>query len=258
MVKTAWGDWLGVEPRKFIGGSVYMRGVHELPVCEVLWRLAEPGETAADVGANIGVMTSVLSMKVGQAGRVTAFEPHPDVFRELENNVRRWRHRQVELVNKAVSSHAGKMRIKEDECFCTNEGTARVLGREFRGRSFEVVSIRLDEAWPESDCGLIKIDVEGHEVDVLSGAGRLLASGNVRDIVFESTWEYPAQAHELLLKHGYQVFDLGASFRGLALERPQKRKSNPGRVSDYVATLDATRATRLISPPGWQLLGHIG
>ena len=93
LAQTAWGDWLEVEPRKFIGANVYMRGVHELAVCEVLWRLARAGETAVDVGANIGVMTSLLSRKVGERGRVLAFEAHPDVFRQLERNAQRWKSR---------------------------------------------------------------------------------------------------------------------------------------------------------------------
>jgi len=83
LVRTAWGDWLEIQPRKFIGGSIYLRGVHELPVCELLWRLTAPAETVLDVGANIGVMTSLLSKRVGRSGRVLAFEAHPALFRQL-------------------------------------------------------------------------------------------------------------------------------------------------------------------------------
>ena len=36
VVRTAWNDELEVEPREFIGAQVYLRGVHELAVCEVL------------------------------------------------------------------------------------------------------------------------------------------------------------------------------------------------------------------------------
>src|SRR5258708_3924507 len=89
-VKTAWGDWLGIEPRKFIGANIYMRGVHDLAVCEVLWRLAGEGEAVVDVGANIGLMTSILSRKVGRRGRVLAFEALPEVFDKIERNVRPW------------------------------------------------------------------------------------------------------------------------------------------------------------------------
>src|SRR5215831_1169540 len=60
LARMAWGDWLEVEPSRFIGRNIYMRGVHELAVCEALWRLSRPGDRAVDAGANIGVMTSVF------------------------------------------------------------------------------------------------------------------------------------------------------------------------------------------------------
>ena len=265
VVKTAWGDWLGVGPRNFIGINVYMRGAHELPVCETLWRLAEPGETVADIGANIGVMTSVLSLKVGKAGKVFAFEAHPGIFRELESNVRRWRERMILPVHQAVSSHTGHARIREEDWFELNQGTATVerngsgTGESHavtrsRGGSFEVGCVTLDEALGGQECRLIKIDVEGHERDVLAGAAQLQASGRLRDIIFESSFEYPSPAHAILLENGYQVFDLTASICGPALNKPWQRRTAGKRSSDYVATLNSERATRLMQPRGWQLL----
>src|SRR4051794_9263870 len=80
LARAAWGDCFELDPRRSVAANIYMRGVHELPVCETLCRLAVPGGRAVDVGANIGVMTSVLSARVGPAGRVAAFEAHPDLF----------------------------------------------------------------------------------------------------------------------------------------------------------------------------------
>lgn len=54
LAKTAWDDWLDVEPHKFIGAQVYMRGVHELPVCEVLWRLAGTGRARLTWAQTLG------------------------------------------------------------------------------------------------------------------------------------------------------------------------------------------------------------
>jgi FkbM family methyltransferase len=254
VVQTGWGDWLGVDPHKFIGGAVYMRAVHELPVCEALSRLVGEGETAVDVGANIGVMTSLLSCAVGPFGRVLAFEPHPKLFRRLERNVQRWGGRNINVFNAAVSLSAGMIRIREDECFEINEGTARVAHPGEVGRSFEVQSCRLDDVLPVEESIVIKIDVEGHDFEVLSGATGVWASRRARDIVFESTWEFPGQSHRLLTDYGYQLFDLQASFLGPELARPARRKSPQGKVCDYVATLDPERARRLFSPRGWRSL----
>jgi FkbM family methyltransferase len=231
-----------------------MRGVHELPVCEALWRLCGTGETAVDVGANIGVMTSLLSKRVGETGQVVSFEAHPEIFQQLARNVQRWPRRRVECWNRAVSCNQKTMRIQETECFGINEGTARVANDGAGGRSFEVMSVRLDDVLSDRACGVLKIDVEGHEFEVLSGARSLLESRKVRDIVFESTWEFPGRAHKLLAGYGYQLFDLGASSLGLELPMPSKRPEAPGKVSDYVATLNPERALTLTSPSGWRVL----
>src|SRR5690348_8938252 len=127
VTRTAWGDWLEVEPRRFIGGNIYMRGVHEPAVCEALWRLAAPGDHAVDVGANIGVMTSLLSRRVGPTGRVTSFEPHPALFTQLQRNVARWGARPIDVFGQAVSFRRGQLYLEEGDWFGLNEGTSSVL-----------------------------------------------------------------------------------------------------------------------------------
>jgi FkbM family methyltransferase len=254
VAKAAWGDWLQIEPRKFIGAHVYMRGVHELPVCELLWRLAEAGERVLDVGANIGVMTSLLSKRVGESGRVLAFEAHPRVFQQLSRNVRFWNRSQIEISNRAISNHGGTVRISEGDDFGTNEGTARVEKDETCAKGLEVDSAQLDEVMPTGVSGVTKIDVEGHEVEVLTGAKTALAERRMRDIVFESGWGFPGAAHDLLVTYGYQVFALHASLWGPKLTEMSNRPEMVGRQADYLATLDSRRALALVKPRGWRTL----
>ena len=254
VVRTAWGDWLEVEPRKFIGAQVYLRGVHELAVCELLWRLTEPGETAVDAGANIGVMTSLLSRKVGARGRVLAFEAHPGVFRQLEQNVRRWERRPIDLFNQALSARAGSVNLCEGDGFAINEGTARVEGVGRRGPRFQVQSVCLDQVPSARAARIMKIDVEGHELEVLLGAASTLAERRLRDVVFESAWGFPGAAHELLQEYDYRVFEIRQSLLGPKLVPLRARSKQHGRLADYLATLEAPRALELVASPGWQVL----
>jgi len=304
VAKTAWDDWLDVEPHKFIGAQVYMRGVHELPVCEVLWRLAGTGETAIDVGANIGVMTSLLSRRVGEQGCVLAFEAHPGVFLQLQQNVRRWNRSQVEAFNLAISNRTGMVTVHEGEGFAANEGTARVHKAGVSGRCFdsawgysrrqqgstftpvqdpfsasgqvrallrtgksarrsgtesgcawfEVESTKLDDMLPAAGCEVLKIDVEGHEFEVLLGANSALVARRIRDVVFESTWNFPGPAHELLLRHGYNLFGIDASLSGPTLTTVSPRSDSENRQADYLATVEPQRAKELIALAGWKVL----
>jgi FkbM family methyltransferase len=253
-VRTAWDDKIGVEPHKFIGAAIYMRGVHDLPVCEVLWRLAGPGEAAVDVGANIGVMTSLLSRRVGAQGRVFAFEAHPEVFQQLELNVGRWKRPWIEVHNRVVSCGSAGVTLNEGDVFGLNEGTARVAKASLCGRSFEVPSVRLDDVLTPGTCIVAKIDVEGHETEVLSGASEHLAKQFLRDLVFESTWDFPGPAHELLLGYGYCILEVQPWLRGPKLAPVLRRSGGQGRVMDYVATGNVRRAQELMRPAGWQVL----
>jgi FkbM family methyltransferase len=255
VVHTAWGDALEVAPAEFIGKSIYFRGAHELPVCETLWRLVESGNRVADVGANIGVMTSVLSRKVGIQGEVFAFEPHPKLGQRLRQNVSRWPGRRVQVFQQAVSNRTGPMWLAETDTFAENEGTARIDLGSGNAR-FEIKAVRLDDILDGKRVQLIKIDVEGHELEALSGARRLLASGETRHVVFEAGWNYPSPAHELLLDLGFEVFELNETLLGPQLTEPKKRRDGDGKTLDYLATRDAALATALLRPKGWLVLHH--
>jgi hypothetical protein len=85
-----WGLRIDFDPGELLGRTLDRNGVYELAVSEFLFRLADRGELAVDVGANIGYMSSVLAASVGPGGQVRSFEPHPDLFRCLTLNTRAW------------------------------------------------------------------------------------------------------------------------------------------------------------------------
>lgn len=248
IVRTSWNDELELEPREFVGAQVYLRGVHELAVCEVLWRLASPGEQAVDIGANIGVMTSVLSKRVGSSGRVFAFEPHPRLFGRLRRNARRWKRNNVQTVNWAVSDQTGTSRLWESAGFAENTGTATLSGAAGEGRCFEVRTVRLDDALPSGQYGVLKIDVEGHEEKALA------VSGCFRDIVFESRDPGAATVLRFLAEQGYHVFGIGSSFSGPKLFEVACGGLANGVTADYLATREPERARELVSRLGWRVL----
>src|SRR5579872_6967542 len=60
-----WGLPIRYHPAEQIGNSIWRLGLYDLCVSETLWRLLDAGETALDVGANFGHMTSVMAVRVG-------------------------------------------------------------------------------------------------------------------------------------------------------------------------------------------------
>lgn len=260
-ITTAWGDRFIVDPRRFIGAHLYMRGVHELPVCETLFRLCGKGELALDVGANIGAMTSLLSLAAGPEGHVISFEAHPGILAQLQENVTLWSRQNIELIHAAVSDRPGTLTLSETSGFGQNEGTARIVEAgagalaTADAAAHTVTAVSLDDLIGARRVGLMKIDVEGHELHVLRGASRCLGEHSVRDIVFETGGDYPNATHRLLLEAGYRVSEIRSTWRGPCLVEPLA--GPPHMLADCLATLDHDRAARMLAPRGWQVLRPI-
>jgi FkbM family methyltransferase len=264
-VTLPWGLPLRFRPHEHIGQFVYNNGLYDLCVSEMLYRLAEPGETAVDVGANIGHMSSVLAARVQRNGSVIAFEPHPEIFEELSANVALWRAHpdvgQVILHQVALSDDSGTGHLQVSSHFEANRGTASLEDEghpsEAPARTYLVPLRRLDAMIEEGErVGVMKMDVEGHELHVLKGASKLLESRRVRDLVFEDYGTPPTPVMELLQSYGYQIFTARERFFGLSVE-PAAAKSiaGAGGPPSYLATRDADRAIARLSRSGWAVFG---
>lgn len=264
-VLLPWGLEMTVNPKETIGRTIWNSGIHELPVCEVLFRLAGRDETAVDAGANIGLMTGLLAAKIGPGGRVYAFEAHPGIYEKLCRHREIWKiHPLAEILalQKAVSSSPGKLPLISGSGFVENQGISRVTntGNENQnGSSILVEATTLDLELPETcRVGVMKIDVEGHELEVLKGAKRLLAAGSVRDILFEDSGGALNPVMEMLCPLGFSLLEIDWSLWGPSFS-PVKSGENrrPGNRFDlpnYLATLEPARAVQLLKPRGWRCL----
>ncbi len=147
----------------------------------LLCQALNPGDTAIDVGANLGSHTIPFARRVGHEGRVLAFEPQPRVFELLRANVELNELRNVELHGAACGAAPGEVELPPvDYAREANFGGVNVRDLEAAGRGAGVSGERipvvtLDEAVPAQRVRLLKIDVEGMEREVLAGASRLIA-----------------------------------------------------------------------------------
>ncbi len=81
---------LEIDASETIGMAITKIGVYDAIVPEAILRLCDPGETALDIGANIGMNTGALALAAGPAGRVIAYEPHPKLHGGLQATIGRW------------------------------------------------------------------------------------------------------------------------------------------------------------------------
>jgi FkbM family methyltransferase len=264
VVRLPWGLTLEVYTSDAIGFSIVAGGVFDPCVTETLHRLIDPGDVVADVGANLGYMTSLAAARVGPAGRVLAFEPNPRAYELLERNAARWRDLgtagEVELRQMALSDAAGEGELfagasSEFGMAVASLGSDEHPPAAGGSEAIAVELSRLDAIEGVERLGLIKVDVEGHEPSVLRGASGLLESGGVRDIVFEDHDDYPSESTAIVEGAGYELISLDNDLWGLRLGAPEDRGEVPVWPGpSYLATREPDRARQRLGR-GWQVKG---
>jgi FkbM family methyltransferase len=164
-------------------------GYWELFVDELLLALTGTGDTVADIGANMGYYTVKLGGQVGPNGRVYSFEPNPETYVFLRENVAlNALEGVVRLHNAALGAEPGEALLNFDEA---HPGGAAINPDHQEGPGVRVPVLALD-AVIETDCPLdvAKIDVEGFEPLVLLGMKQTLARSPEAAVVVE--FSYPA------------------------------------------------------------------
>lgn len=149
---------------------------------ETRWALSQlaPGDTAIDVGANIGYFTVLFADRVGATGHVIAFEPCRHVAELLARSIAENRfEKRVSLRPAAVGDVPGEMQLAFlSPELGTNSGGSYLLPSKATapaGHSIMPVSVvTLDEEELPGRVALLKIDAEGAEPLVLKGARGLL------------------------------------------------------------------------------------
>lgn len=226
----------------FAGARVHVPGSLPIRLSTVLGnrrihrlmnRYLKPGAVVVDAGANIGYNTVYMARRVGERGRVIAVEPADDNLAVLRANVSR-----NQLHNVVVAPvAAGK--TPETRSFYLRGDVSAVNSfyqESVYAEVTRVVEVRVEplDALVDGAADLVKIDVEGAELDVLAGMTRLLQSPRLRLVV---EW------HPLLQeKGGYEPDALprwlfARGFRLIAASHRSTREVTREQLQELVSTM---------------------
>jgi len=151
----------------------------------VLTALIQPGMGVADVGANVGLLTLTCAVSTGPSGQVFAFEPEDGPRTQLEKTLQLNGLKWVKAFGLAVGAQTGQQTFHISPVI--GHSSLYALPQEDGlGRDVTVQVTRLDDIiGSEQRLDVVKIDVEGAELDVLAGMERLVVENPDLAIIAE-------------------------------------------------------------------------
>ncbi len=176
-----------------------------------------------DVGANKGNYTDCLFKQFSEQAIIHCFEPsqdHAESLTRLENiyNGRLHVHRI------ALSSSAGTKTLYKDQ---PGSGLASLYERDIACHGLvldhgELITSTTLDSWAEKhnieNISFLKVDVEGHELDVFKGGEKILSAGKINAIQFEfggcniDSKTYVKDFHKILVSdNGYSLYRIAPS-----------------------------------------------
>ena len=208
--------------REGIDLAIYLFGGFEYDTFRAYRKLLKPGNTVLDIGANIGAHTLPLARCVYPAGRIVAFEPTAYAYGKLRQNI---------SLNPTIAGM-----IQAEQIMLVGIDNSQVKPRLYSswqihealpdthpkhgGRLMDTTGARhmtLDQfvtRYNVAAVSLIKLDVDGHECQVLRGARELLRRDKpvllteIMPYGLEETGASLDELLEILAAHGYKLYQL--------------------------------------------------
>jgi FkbM family methyltransferase len=197
-------------------GNLYA-GLHDFEDMAFLLHLLRAEDLFGDIGANIGAYT-ILASGVVKAKSITV-EPIPHTFNHLKHNIQiNDLERLVTAYNKGVGALEGNLR------FTKNFDVVNHVISEYNIEEIDSVEISietLDNLFITKFPTLLKIDVEGFEINVLRGGHNVLLSSELKAIIIElnnSGYRYGVkdqQIHDVLLSYKFYPYSYKPFIRKL-------------------------------------------
>jgi FkbM family methyltransferase len=222
------GGQLRVPLNDLVGRAAYFMRDLDPKITLACRRYLRPGDTALDIGANMGLVTVLLSSIVGPSGHIHAFEPQSSLVDLLRQSLARNERHNVTIHPVALGTHDGEMTLSLSG---TNSGAASLVRHV--GGSVASVQVRtLSGLLGETKARLVKLDVEGYEADVLEGGRAWLEAAKPDVILFESN-DDDDRVFRILERFGYRFFGIPKTLVSLKLD-PYKLGARKT-ANDFVA-----------------------
>lgn len=210
---------LCVDVRDGLGCRIYRDKIWEPVLTTWFGRLCNSGMVVADVGANIGFFSLLSARLVGTRGHVYAFEPISENVRLLRESVNlNGCHERITVVPSAASDRSGSVSMRTSRgvpsgSATTSKPSGGLHSSQWVSKTVAVPSLTLDDYFDGLGIhrvDLVKVDIEGGEVQALKGMFRGLMQKRYRILMVEEHVQHdpsaPSEIREILQHAGYHLY----------------------------------------------------
>ncbi|MGE5478800.1 MAG: FkbM family methyltransferase [Chloroflexota bacterium] len=177
VVKLKNGIKMELDTTEYLQALLYVFGDFEISTELALRKIVKQDDVVIDIGANVGYLSLILSKLTGPAGKVFAFEPEPNNFKAFIKNIDLNGFTNIIPSQSAISDIKGVLKL-----FLASGNNRGMHSTIFDEKTLsadfvETPSLPLDDFVQENDLkklDLVKIDVEGAELQVLKGMNKTL------------------------------------------------------------------------------------
>lgn len=227
MARGKYGAFVANKNDQFIGRSLLTVGSwcdHEI---QYLSMMIDFGDTVLEIGSNLGSHTMPIAKLIGKTGRLYAMEPQRLMFQTMCANVAINSLSNVYAMNVACGEEEGVLHIGElDPNTMQNFGGFRP--KEEQGEL--EVPVKTIDFLKLKDCKLIKLDIEGMELEAMKGGKDTLK--NLEPILFfESHGDALPPIKDYLGTLGYTVYDFAIPNDPMYLAVTDKHADVPKRLN---------------------------
>ena len=212
-------------PIQFFGTSLYINTVKEngyfraskhskknivfrdeLTVLLNLSGLVSGNSTFVDVGANVGLFSSTLGRfkKIYPSFLIYAFEANPDTYNRLVESVKNL---SVNTFNLAISNKDTELEFVEGAVSGVFAEKSHANTYHYKNSKItKIKAKRLDQLDISGNSIILKIDVEGHEYEVLEGAIGLFEENRIKAVYLDG-YQNQEKVISLLTKYNFTFFN---------------------------------------------------
>jgi FkbM family methyltransferase len=196
-----------------------LKGNYEPEIVQIIKKVVDPKRDVIDIGANIGLFTTLFSKIISNNNKVLSIEPTPNALKYLYNNIKRNNLGDKVIVYEGVASNRkDNFKIKTIAGLEEYSSIGNLVHPAIKDLSAKEIMVKgdtIDNLVESSrlNPGLIKIDVEGAEYLVLMGAAKTLdlhkpiIISELSDNLLSSFGTNSLEVFNFLRKNEFEIFD---------------------------------------------------